>query len=83
MKLSGIATHVCSNPFYNYVAISFENGKVELFNTDPNVNDLKLIAKLVICDEELSSVKFLFDGQKCILASFPTGRFYFVNVSLQ
>lgn len=82
MKLSGIATHVCSNPFYNYVTISFETGKVELIRIDPNVNDLKLVAKLVICDEELSSVHFLFDGQKCIVASFPTGQFYLIDVSI-
>ncbi|VVC45646.1 Hypothetical protein CINCED_3A007876 [Cinara cedri] len=80
MNLTGIATHISSYPFDNYFTISFKNGKVELFKTLKN-NDLKRIAKMVLCDEEISSVHFL-RGPKCIAASFPTGRFYFIDIVL-
>lgn len=83
MKLSGIATNVSSNPVYYYIAISFNNGKVELLKTDPKVNRLDPIAKIVLCDDELSSVKFFPDGNECIVTSFPTGRLYLISVSLQ
>lgn len=72
-----------SNPFYYYIAISFKNGKVELLSTDPKVNSLEQIAKIILCDDELSSVIFFSDGNECIVTSFPTGRFYFINVSFQ
>lgn len=72
---------MCSNPFYFYVAVSFKNGKVELLKTDPKINDLENIAKIVLCDEELSLMKFFPDGNECIVTSFPTGRFYRINVS--
>lgn len=81
MNLNGNATHVCSYSFDNYFAISFKNGKVELFKILKN-NDLKRVAKIILCDEEISSVHFLL-GPKCIAASYPTGRFYFLDVSLQ
>lgn len=80
VKLSGITTYMSSYPFDNYFAITFKNGKVELFKTLNN-NELKHVAKMVLCDEEISSVHFLL-GPKCIAASFLTGRFYYVNVSL-
>lgn len=81
IKLNGIATHLSSNPLYCYVAIVFENGKVELLRTDPKVNGLGHVAKLVLCDEVLSTVKFFFDGKRCVVTGFPTGRFYYISVS--
>lgn len=72
---------MCSNPVYYYVAVPFENGKVELWKTDPRTNDLEEISKLVLCDDELSSVKFFANGNKCVVTSFSTGRFFYVNVS--
>jgi len=63
------------------VAVPFENGKVELWKTDPGANDLEKISKLVLCDDELSSVKFFANGNHCIVTSFPAGRFFHVNVS--
>lgn len=83
MKLSGYTTHLCSNPIYYYVAVSFKSGKIELLKSDPKTNYLELIAKLVLCDEELSSVLFFRDGENCIVNSFPSGRFYYVSVSKQ
>jgi len=81
MKLNGTATDLCSNPFYYYIAITFKNGKMELLRTVPKVNEIECIAKIVLCDEDLSSVKFFSDGNICSVTSFPTGRFYYINVS--
>lgn len=78
IKLNGVATNLCSNPLFNYIAVSFENGKVELLKTDPKVEH---ISKIVLCDEELSSVNFFSNGKDCIVTSFPTGHFYRINVS--
>ncbi|VVC42480.1 WD40/YVTN repeat-like-containing domain,WD40-repeat-containing domain [Cinara cedri] len=80
VNLSGIATHISSYPFDSYFAISFKNGKVEIFKTLKN-NELKRIAKIVLCDEEISSVHFLL-GPKCIAASFSIGRFYYIDIVL-
>lgn len=76
-----MATNVCSNPVHHYVAVPFANGKVELWKTDPRANDLEEISKLVLCDDELSSVKFFADGNHCVVSSCSTGRFFYVNVS--
>lgn len=78
MKLDGFVTNLCSNPLFGYIVVSFDSGKVELLKTDPNVEH---ICKIVLCDEEMSSVDFFSDGRECIVTSFPTGRFYRVNVS--
>lgn len=83
MKLNGSAANMCSNPLYCYIAISFKNGKVELLETNPNLNSLNYITKLVLCDEEISSVNFFSDGKLSIMSSFPTGRLYLVSVSEQ
>lgn len=71
---------MCSNPVYFYVTIPFKNGKVELLKTDPKVNNIENIAKIVLCDEELSLVNFFPDGNECVVTSFPTGQFYYINV---
>jgi hypothetical protein len=81
MELNGIATNVCSNPRYYYVAVSFKNGKVELLKTDPNESDVELISKMVLCDEELSCVNFFSDGKECLATNFSTGRLYHIRVS--
>lgn len=81
MKLNGVATNLCSNPFFYYIAISFKNGKVELLKTNPKVNDLEHITTAVLCDEEISSVRFFPNGQECIVTSFLIGLFYHVSVS--
>lgn len=81
MELNGIATNVCSNPLYYYVAVSFKNGKLELLKTDPNESDVELVSKIVLCDEELSCVHFFRDGKECLAINFPTGRFYHIGVS--
>ncbi|XP_016656351.2 cilia- and flagella-associated protein 43 [Acyrthosiphon pisum] len=82
MKLNGTATDLCSNPFYYYIAITFKNGKMELLRTVPKVNEIECIAKIVLCDEDLSSVKFFSDGNICSVTSFPTGRFYYISITL-
>lgn len=82
MKLNGVVTNVCSNPLYNYIAISFKNGKVELLKTDQKANSFEHIAKLVLCDEELSSLRFFSDAKECIVTSFPSGQFYHISVSI-
>jgi len=64
------------------VAIPFENGKVELWKTDPRENDLEEISKMVLCDDVLSLIKFFNNGEACIVTSLTTGRFYYVNVSI-
>lgn len=74
---------MCSNPLYYYIAISFKNGKVELLGTDFNLNSLDCIAKLLLCDEEISSVNFFSDGKQSVMSSFPTGRLFLVSVSEQ
>lgn len=79
--LEGTATHLCSNPVHPYLAVSFENGKVELLTYDTKTNELKVISKMVLCDEQISSVNFFSDGEKCIAASVPTGTFFCVHVS--
>lgn len=56
---------------------------MELLNTDCRVNELKLISKLVLCDDELSSVNFFSNGEECIVTSFLTGQFFYISVSLQ
>lgn len=81
MKLNGTATDLCSNPFYHYIAITFKNGKMELLRTVPKVNKIECIAKIVLCDEDLSSIKFFSGGNICNVTSFPTGRFYYISVS--
>ncbi|XP_060835447.1 cilia- and flagella-associated protein 43 isoform X1 [Rhopalosiphum padi] len=82
MKLNGTATDLCSNPFYHYIAITFKNGKMELLRTVPKVNKIECIAKIVLCDEDLSSIKFFSDGNICNVTSFPTGRFYYISITL-
>lgn len=82
MKLNGVVTNVCSNPLYSYIAVSFKNGKVELLIADPKANGLEHVAKIVLCDEELSSVRFFFDAKECVATSFPSGRFYHISVSI-
>lgn len=72
---------MCSNPYYSYIVILFKCGKLELLRSNPKVNDLEYISKIVLCDEELSTVHFLFEGKKCIVISFSTGRFYYISVS--
>lgn len=72
---------MCSNPCYNYITVSFDNGNVELLNFDSNQNQFKYISKMVMCDEELSSVKFFENGDECIVSSYPTGLFFYVHVS--
>jgi len=72
---------LCSNPFYNYIGITFKNGKMEILRTDPKFNEIEWITKIVLCDEELSTVKFFSNGNTCIATSFPTGRFFYVSVS--
>lgn len=81
MVLNGIATYLCSNPFYHYICITFKNGKMELLKTDPKINEIECITKIVLCDEDLSSVKFFSDGNTCNVTSFPTGRFFYISVS--
>lgn len=54
---------------------------MELLRTVPKVNEIECIAKVVLCDEDLSSVKFFSDGNICGVTSFPTGRFYYIRVS--
>lgn len=84
MQLNGPAIGLCSNPLYGYIIISFENGKLELLSAaESEVNVIEQISKIVLCDEELSSVRFFSDGEQCIVASFPTGQFYRLNVSAQ
>lgn len=80
-NLDGKATHLCSNPVYSYLAVSFENGKVELLWCDAETNELKVISKIVLCDEEISSVNFFSNGEQCVAASVPTGTFFCVHVS--
>ncbi|XP_060871614.1 cilia- and flagella-associated protein 43 isoform X4 [Metopolophium dirhodum] len=82
MKLNGTATDLCSNPFYYYIAITFKNGKMELLRTVPKANEIECIARIVLCDEDLSSVKFFSDGNICSVTSFPTGRFYYISITL-
>jgi len=80
MKLNGTATFLCSNPFYNYIGITFKNGIMEFLRTDPIINEIEWIAKIVLCDEDLSSVKFFSDGKTCCVTSFSTGRFFYISV---
>lgn len=54
---------------------------MELLKTDPNESDIELIAKIVLCDDELSSVNFFRDGKELLVTYFPTGRFYHIEVS--
>lgn len=81
MQLNGPAIGLCSNPLYGYIVVSFENGKLELLSANSEINVIEQISKIVLCDEELSSVRFFSDGEQCIVASFPTGKFYRLNVS--
>lgn len=83
MQLNGPAIGLCSNPLYGYIVISFENGKLELMSADSELNVIEQISKIVLCDEEVSSVRFFSDGEQCIVASFPARQFYRLRVSAQ
>lgn len=83
MELNGTVTHLCSNSFYPYIAISFKDGKVELLKTDTEETFLEKITTIILCDEEISSLNFFSGGKECVVSSFPTGQFYCVSVSWQ
>ncbi|XP_025190964.1 cilia- and flagella-associated protein 43-like [Melanaphis sacchari] len=52
---------------------------MEFLRTDPKVNEIELITKIVLCDEDLSSVKFFSDGNTISATSFPTGQFFYID----
>lgn len=80
LTLNGIVSSLCCNPNFNYVAVSFKHGTVQLIAIDPESNDLNHVSKLVLCDEDINSVMFTVDGNECVVTSFPTGRFFRVKV---
>ncbi|XP_050433883.1 cilia- and flagella-associated protein 43 [Adelges cooleyi] len=82
IDLDSHSTSINANPLYHYVAVTFNNGKIELRNADSTDDSLNLIAKMVLCDEELSAIKFFPNGQNCIAVVYSTGWFFHIQVIL-
>ncbi|XP_050530954.1 cilia- and flagella-associated protein 43 isoform X2 [Daktulosphaira vitifoliae] len=81
-QLDSESTNLAINPLYYYVAVTFTNGKIELIDVNPYTNSLKNITKMVLCNQELSSVVFFPDSQNCIASVYSTGWLFNIKINL-
>lgn len=79
--MNGHGICLSENPEYPYIAVGYNDGKLELISAF-NAENLKTLVSFKLCSTPFDTVKFFENGRMIVTGNTLTGTFFILEVSI-